>query len=58
MPGWQGEILQRILSVAVSMFDGWEEKHIAELAKEKKQEKQQDASLLVAALPQNLQLRG
>lgn len=40
------------------MFNGWEEKHRAELAKEKKQEKQQEASLLVAALAQNMQLRG
>lgn len=55
VPGWQGETLQKILSVAVFMFDGQEEKHRAELAKEKKQEKQQEASLLVA---QSLQLRG
>ena len=39
------------------MFDGWKEKHRTELAKEKKQDKQQEASLLVATLAQGLQLR-
>lgn len=48
--------MQKILSVLVFMFDGWEEKHTAELIK--KWEKQQEASLLAAAWAQSLQLRG
>lgn len=58
MPEWQGETLQKILSVAVFLFDGWEEKHRPDLTKEKKQEKQQEARLLAAAVAQSLQLRG
>lgn len=58
MPGWQGETLQKILSGVAFLFDGREENHRAELAKEKKQAKQQGACLLVAALAQSLQLRG
>lgn len=56
LPGWQRETLQKIPSVATFMFDEWEKKHRPELAKEKKQ--QQEASLLVAAVVQGLQLRG
>lgn len=51
MPGWQVETLQEILSVVVFAF----KKHRTELAKEKKQDKQQEASLPVGVLAQNLQ---
>ena len=58
MAGWQRETLQKILTVEAFVFNRREEKHRTELAKEKKQEKQQEACLLVAALAQSLQLRG
>ena len=53
VPGWQGEILQKILSVAVYVYVGREERQM----KEKKKAKEQEAGLLAVALARNLQAR-
>ena len=53
MPWWQGETLQKILSVAVFVYDGHKERQI----KDRKKAKNQEADLLMVALARNLQMR-
>lgn len=50
--------MQKVLSVAVFVYDGWEERQKAELVKERKKAKEWEANSLVAALARNLQLTG
>ncbi|XP_063187696.1 proto-oncogene Mas-like [Chroicocephalus ridibundus] len=50
MPGWQGENLQKILSVALFVYDGHEEQQKAEQIKEREKAKDQEANFLAMAL--------
>ena len=65
MPGWQGETLTKILSIAAFVFDGRdEEKQEREKERNKQermqeqQEREREISLLAAAITQNYQSRG
>lgn len=59
MPGSLGENLQKILSVAVFVCDGLEERQkVEQITEKKKKTEVREANLLAAALARNLQMRG